>query len=57
MTGQVVVTIAGVTLLVGGHPTPSLLQPMPGPATRVILRSTMRPFSTTTTRGGSAGSA
>ncbi|MGH3403405.1 MAG: bifunctional DNA-formamidopyrimidine glycosylase/DNA-(apurinic or apyrimidinic site) lyase [Streptosporangiaceae bacterium] len=38
MTGQVVVTVAGATVLVGGHPTPSLLQPMPGPTTRVILR-------------------
>lgn len=38
MTGQLVVTVAGVTVLAGGHPTPSLLQPMPGPTTRVILR-------------------
>ena len=38
MTGQVAVTVAGVTVLAGGHPTPSLLEPMPGPTTRVILR-------------------
>lgn len=38
MTGQLVVTVDGVTVLAGGHPTPSLLQPMPGKTTRVILR-------------------
>ena len=38
MTGQLVVTVAGVTVLAGGHPTPSLLQPMPRPTTRVIMR-------------------
>ncbi|MGH3275888.1 MAG: bifunctional DNA-formamidopyrimidine glycosylase/DNA-(apurinic or apyrimidinic site) lyase [Streptosporangiaceae bacterium] len=37
MTGQIVVTAAGMTVLAGGHPTPSLLGPMPGPTTRVIL--------------------
>ena len=37
MTGQLVVTVAGATVLAGGHPTPSLLQPMPNKTTRAIL--------------------
>ncbi|MGH3409354.1 MAG: Fpg/Nei family DNA glycosylase, partial [Streptosporangiaceae bacterium] len=38
MTGQLVVTVAGATVTAGGHPTPSMLRPMPNPVTRVIFR-------------------
>ncbi len=38
MTGQLVVTVAGETVTAGGHPTPSMLRPMPNPTTRVIFR-------------------
>jgi hypothetical protein len=33
MTGQLVVVCRGVTVLAGGHPSPSLLGPMPNPTT------------------------
>lgn len=38
MTGQLIVTVAGATVIAGGHPTPSMLQPMPNPTTRAIFR-------------------
>jgi formamidopyrimidine-DNA glycosylase len=37
MTGQLDVTVAGVTAVAGGHPTPSMLQPMPNPTTRAVF--------------------
>lgn len=37
MTGQVVVVRGGTTVLAGGHPSPSMLAPMPNPTTRVVL--------------------
>lgn len=37
MTGQVIVTVAGATVVAGGHPTPSMLQPMPNATTRAIF--------------------
>jgi hypothetical protein len=36
MTGQLVVMVAGVTVLAGEHPTPSLLKPMPLPTSASI---------------------
>ncbi len=38
MTGQLVVTVAGTTVIAGGHPTPSMLQPMPNATTRAVFR-------------------
>jgi formamidopyrimidine-DNA glycosylase len=38
MTGQLVLTAAGATVLAGGHPTPSMLAPMPNPTTRAVFR-------------------
>lgn len=38
MTGQLVVTERGRTLFAGGHPTRSLLEPMPNATTRVAVR-------------------
>ncbi len=38
MTGQLIVTVAGATVVAGGHPTPSMLEPMPNPTTRAIFR-------------------
>ncbi|HLI38718.1 MAG TPA: bifunctional DNA-formamidopyrimidine glycosylase/DNA-(apurinic or apyrimidinic site) lyase [Streptosporangiaceae bacterium] len=38
MTGQLIVTVAGATVVAGGHPTPSMLRPMPNPTTRAIFR-------------------
>jgi formamidopyrimidine-DNA glycosylase len=38
MTGQVIVTVAGDTVVAGGHPTPSMLRPMPNPTTRAIFQ-------------------
>ena len=38
MTGQLIVTVAGVTVVAGGHPTPSMLGPMPNPTTRAAFR-------------------
>ncbi|MGI9009023.1 MAG: bifunctional DNA-formamidopyrimidine glycosylase/DNA-(apurinic or apyrimidinic site) lyase [Streptosporangiaceae bacterium] len=37
MTGQLVLTVAGTTVLAGGHPTPSMLAPMPNATTRVVF--------------------
>ena len=37
MTGQLVVVRRGVTVLAGGHPSPSLLGPMPNPTTRAVV--------------------
>ena len=57
MTGQLVLTAAGATVLAGGHPTPSMLAPMPNPTTRAVFRLDQAAVCTTTTRGDSAGSA
>lgn len=38
MTGQLVVTEHGCTLFAGGHPSRSMLAPMPNPTTRAIFR-------------------
>jgi formamidopyrimidine-DNA glycosylase len=38
MTGQLVLTVAGATVFAGGHPTPSMLQPMPNATTRAAFR-------------------
>jgi hypothetical protein len=38
MTGQLIVTVAGATVVAGGHPTPSMLEPMPNPTTRAVFR-------------------
>jgi formamidopyrimidine-DNA glycosylase len=38
MTGQLVLTCDGATVLAGGHPTPSMLQPMPNATTRAVFR-------------------
>ncbi|MGH3402997.1 MAG: DNA-formamidopyrimidine glycosylase family protein [Streptosporangiaceae bacterium] len=38
MTGQIVLALGGETVLAGGHPTPSMLEPMPIAATRVNFR-------------------
>jgi formamidopyrimidine-DNA glycosylase len=37
MTGQLIVTVAGATVVAGGHPTPSMLDPMPNPTTRAVF--------------------
>jgi hypothetical protein len=37
MTGQLAVSAAGITVFVGGHPTPGMLQPMPGKTTRAVF--------------------
>jgi len=37
MTGQLVVVRRGVTVLAGGHPSPSLLGPMPNRTTRAVF--------------------
>lgn len=37
MTGQLIVTVAGATVVAGGHPTLSMLQPMPNRTTRAIF--------------------
>lgn len=38
MTGQLVLTANGATVFAGGHPTPSMLRPMPNPTTRAVFR-------------------
>jgi formamidopyrimidine-DNA glycosylase len=38
MTGQLVLTSGGVTVFAGGHPTPSMLGPMPDATTRAVFR-------------------
>lgn len=38
MTGQLVLTSGGVTVFAGGHPTPSMLRPMPNATTRAVFR-------------------
>ncbi len=38
MTGQLVLTADGTTVFAGGHPTPSMLRPMPNATTRAIFR-------------------
>jgi len=38
MTGQLVLTSDGVTVFAGGHPTPSMLRPMPNATTRAVFR-------------------
>ena len=38
MTGQFVVTEGGRTLFAGGHPSRSMLEPMPNQTTRVVVR-------------------
>jgi len=38
MTGQLIVTVAGATVVAGGHPTHSMLEPMPNPTTRAVFR-------------------
>jgi formamidopyrimidine-DNA glycosylase len=38
MTGQLIVTVAGATKVAGGHPTPSMLRPMPNLTTRAVVR-------------------
>jgi formamidopyrimidine-DNA glycosylase len=37
MTGQLIVTVAGATVIAGGHPTPSMLEPMPNATTRAVF--------------------
>lgn len=37
MTGQLVVTAAGTAVFAGGHPIPSVLQPMPNRTTRAVF--------------------
>jgi formamidopyrimidine-DNA glycosylase len=38
MTGQLIVTVTGATVVAGGHPTPSMLGPMPNLTTRAVFR-------------------
>ncbi|MGH3226828.1 MAG: DNA-formamidopyrimidine glycosylase family protein [Streptosporangiaceae bacterium] len=38
MTGQLVLNADGATVFAGGHPTPSMLRPMPNTTTRAIFR-------------------
>jgi formamidopyrimidine-DNA glycosylase len=38
MTGQLVLTLDGATTFAGGHPTPSMLRPMPNPTIRAVFR-------------------
>jgi formamidopyrimidine-DNA glycosylase len=38
MTGQLVLTSDGATTFAGGHPTPSMLRPMPNPTSRAVFR-------------------
>ncbi|MHB1595505.1 MAG: bifunctional DNA-formamidopyrimidine glycosylase/DNA-(apurinic or apyrimidinic site) lyase [Streptosporangiaceae bacterium] len=38
MTGQLVLTSGSATVLAGGHPTPSMLRPMPNATTRAVFR-------------------
>jgi formamidopyrimidine-DNA glycosylase len=38
MTGQLVLTDGGATVFAGGHPTPSMLRPMPNATTRAVFR-------------------
>ncbi len=38
MTGQLVLTANGATVFTGGHPSPSMLRPMPNPTTRAVFR-------------------
>jgi formamidopyrimidine-DNA glycosylase len=38
MTGQLVLTSCGATVFAGGHPTPSMLRPMPNATTRAVFR-------------------
>lgn len=38
MTGQLVLTSGGATVFAGGHPTPSMLRPMPNATTRAVFR-------------------
>ena len=38
MTGQLVLTSEGATVFAGGHPTPSMLRPMPNATTRAVFR-------------------
>ncbi len=38
MTGQLVLTSGGLTVFAGGHPTPSILGPMPNATTRAIFQ-------------------
>jgi len=38
MTGQLVLTSDGATMFAGGHPTPSMLRPMPNATTRAVFR-------------------
>ena len=38
MTGQLVLTANGATVFAGGHPTPSMLRPMPNATTRAVFR-------------------
>ena len=38
MTGQFVLTCDGATVFAGGHPTPSMLRPMPNATTRAVFR-------------------
>jgi formamidopyrimidine-DNA glycosylase len=38
MTGQLVLTADSATLFAGGHPTPSMLRPMPNATTRAVFR-------------------
>lgn len=37
MTGQLVLTCDGATVVAGGHPTPGMLQPMPDATTRAVF--------------------
>ena len=38
MTGQLVLTLDGATTFAGGHPTPSMLRPMPNPTIPAVFR-------------------
>jgi formamidopyrimidine-DNA glycosylase len=38
MTGQLVLTSSGITVFAGGHPTPSMLRPMPNATTRAVFQ-------------------
>ena len=38
MTGQLVLTSDGITVFAGGHPSPSMLRPMPNATTRAVFR-------------------
>jgi hypothetical protein len=57
MTGQLIVTVAGATVLAGGHPTPACWSRCRTRPPAPSSGSTRPPACTTTTPGGSAGSA